>query len=149
MFDQKINQAIELKNSGNAYFKQKNYVEAIREYSGALKVMDPSYFYGATQAEMQKMAELSATLMCNMGFCYFNSHDMHRADLFFTEAIVINPKYIKALHKRALARFELKKYQEAFADIKEAFNLDKSNAEIHSAYSKILEKYNEETRKAK
>lgn len=27
-------------------------------------------------------------------------------------------------------------------DIKLAFNLDKSNAEVHTAYSKILEKFN-------
>jgi len=30
------------------------------------------------------MAELSGTLLCNMGFCYFNSHDMVRADLYFS-----------------------------------------------------------------
>jgi len=56
------------------------------------------------------MAELSANLLCNIGFCYFNSYDMSRADVFFSEAIMVNPKYTKALHKRALARFELQKY---------------------------------------
>lgn len=74
---------------------------------------------------------------------------MERADIFFTQAIAVNPKYVKALHKRALARFELKKYEEAFEDIKLAFSLDKSNAEIHGAYSKILEKYNQEKLKSK
>lgn len=63
---------------------------------------------------------------------------MERADLFLSEAIVINPKYTKALHKRALSRYELKKYEEALEDIKLAFSLDKSNQEIYSAYSKIL-----------
>jgi Tfp pilus assembly protein PilF len=63
---------------------------------------------------------------------------MVRADLYFTEAIVINPKYTKALHKRALTRFELKKYDTAMEDIKIAFNLQKANSEIHAAYSKIL-----------
>jgi tetratricopeptide (TPR) repeat protein len=51
---------------------------------------------------------------------------------------VINPKYAKALHKRALARYELGKYEEAFEDVKLAFNLDKSSTEIHASYSKIL-----------
>ena len=84
-----------------------------------------------------------------MGSCYFNSHDMVRAEFFYTEAIRINPNYIKALHKRALARYELEKIDGAFEDIKAAFALDRKNAEIHSAYSKILEKYNENTRKSK
>jgi hypothetical protein len=42
------------------------------------------------------------------------------------------------LHKRALARFELQKYDTAMEDIKIAFNIEKANTEIHAAYSKIL-----------
>jgi hypothetical protein len=42
------------------------------------------------------------------------------------------------LHKRALTRFELKKYDTAMEDIKIAFDLEKANSEIHAAYSKIL-----------
>lgn len=105
IFEERTNQAIELKNNGNAFFKQKNYVEAVKQYSNALKLLDPNYFYGATEAELIKMAELSSNLLCNLGYCYFNSHDMVRAEIFFGEAITINPKYIKALHKRALSRY--------------------------------------------
>jgi len=36
---------------------------------------------------------------------------MMRAELFLSEAIIINSKYTKALHKRALARYELGKYE--------------------------------------
>jgi len=35
------------------------------------------------------------------------------------------------------------------ADIKLAFNKDKSNVEIHKSYEKILEKYNEWAKKSK
>ena len=138
-----IESATELKNKGNAYFKEKKYVEAIAAYTGALRELNPEKFYGASQAECQKMAELSGNLLYNMGVCHFNSYDMVKAEVFLSEAIVINPKYIKALHKRALARYELRKYEQAFQDIKVAFSLDKSNDEIHRSYSKILEKYNE------
>ena len=56
---------------------------------------------------------------------------------------------MKAIHKRALARFELKKYDESFADIKLAFSLDKGNEEIYVSYKKILEKYNEWVKESK
>ena len=44
-----------------------------------------------------------------------------------TEAITINPNYSKALVKRALARYERGEYESSMADIKLAFELDKSN----------------------
>jgi Tfp pilus assembly protein PilF len=57
------------------------------------------------------MAELSSNLLYNVGVCYFNGYDMTRAEIFFNEAIIIKPSYTKALHKRAVARFEMGKVE--------------------------------------
>lgn len=92
---------------------------------------------------------MCGVLLCNIGYCYFNGHDLQRADIYLTEAIAINPKYIKALHKRAQVRFELGKYEESFQDIKQAFALDKTNQEIYKSYEKILVKYNESVKRSK
>lgn len=56
LFEERLNQSVEMKNEGNEFFKQKNYVEAIRKYSDALKQLEPNHFYGARQAECEKMA---------------------------------------------------------------------------------------------
>ena len=143
IFKSKLEKATNLKNEGNVFFKNKDYAQAINTYGSGLQVLSPNQFYGATKDELEKMAEISSILLNNMGTCYFNSYDWQRAEIFYSEAIVINPKYVKAIHKRALARFELKKYDESFADIKLAFSLDKGNQEIYESYKKILEKYNE------
>ena len=44
-----------------------------------------------------------------------------------TEAITINPHYSKAIYKRALSRYEKGDYEFAMTDIKQAFEMDKSN----------------------
>ena len=134
MFNQKLEKATNLKNEGNIYFKNKDYAQAIKAYTQGLQELSPNQFYGATREQCEKMGEISSILLFNMGSCYSNSYDYQRADIFYTEAIAINPKYTKALHKRALARYELKRYEEAFADVKLAFSHDKSNQEIYKAY---------------
>ena len=106
----KLEKATNLKNEGNVFFKNKEYAQAINTYGSGLQLLNPNQFYGANREELEKMAEISSILMNNMGTCYLNSYDWQRAEIFYTEAITINPKYVKAIHKRALARFELKKY---------------------------------------
>lgn len=61
----------------------------------------------------------------------------------YNEAITINPNYVKALFKRAVSRFNTNQYERAMEDIKQAYNLDKSNEDIRQNYEKIREKYNE------
>ena len=62
---------------------------------------------------------------------------------------MINGSYIKALHKRALTRYQMQRYQDAFNDIKLAFSLDKTNVDIHSSYEKILHQYNKSKQEEK
>jgi tetratricopeptide (TPR) repeat protein len=73
------------------------------------------------------MAEVSASLLYNIGMCFFNSSSWKQAEVYFNETIMINANHIKALHRRALARYHLQKYEEAMNDIKQAFNKDKRN----------------------
>ena len=61
----------------------------------------------------------------------------------YNETITINPNYVKALYKRAMCRFNTEQYEGAMQDIKQAYNLDKTNEDIRQNYEKIREKYNE------
>jgi tetratricopeptide (TPR) repeat protein len=72
-----------------------------------LRILDPKDFYGATQGEVQKMAELSASLLFNIGSCFYNLNNWKNAEIYYSETIMINPNHIKALYKRALCRYEL------------------------------------------
>ena len=94
------------------------------------------------------MAELSATLLNNIGACYYSAGDYKKGVIFFNEALMVKPTYIKALWKRALCQYELANYEEALDDIKKAYNLDKSK-EIYESYAIILKSYNEGIKKDK
>lgn len=50
--------------------------------------------------------------------------------MLYSEAITVNKHYVKAIYKRAMARLELNDYERAMTDIKEAYNLDKTNSDI-------------------
>lgn len=56
---------------------------AVQKYSEGLRALDPQMFNGASLDEHKKMAELSSILLFNIGSCYYNSHDMVRAEIYF------------------------------------------------------------------
>jgi hypothetical protein len=60
----------------------------------------------------------------------------------------VNPSYTKAIYKRALARHEQGEFETAMGDIKQAFALDKTNADIYHSYEKILLSYNEDRKRS-
>ena len=108
--ERNIERALELKNQGNQAFKGKDFNTAVYYYQEALKVLDPVLFYGATQVECLRMAEISSQLLNNLGTCYFSNQDWAKAEIYYTETITISPNYLKALWKRALARREMNKH---------------------------------------
>ncbi len=103
-FENKINQAAELKKEGNAFFKLGNYDEASKKYQSALQLLEPSSFYGATESECHKLAEVSSNLLFNVGTCCFNQQKWKDAEVLYSEALTINPFYVKALFKRAMSK---------------------------------------------
>lgn len=123
-----MNKAAELKVEGNGFFKEHDFDQARNKYQEALKLLEPSTFYGATETECHRLAELSANLLFNVGTCCYNQGKWNDAELIYNQAITVNPYYVKALFKRAMTRYELQEYEGAMNDIKEAYNLDKSNA---------------------
>lgn len=60
----------------------------------------------ANIAECQKIYELSANLLFNIGQCFFYQQQWRQAVLMYNEALTINPQYGKALYRRALAQYE-------------------------------------------
>lgn len=61
----------------------------------------------------------------------------------YNEALTVNPNYVKAYYKRAMAQFEQMNYEESMTDIKKAYGLDPNNSDIRDGYEKIRVKYND------
>ena len=53
-------------------------------YSEGLRILDPKEFYGATKAECEKMVEVSASLLFNIGSCFYKMNVWKSAEVYFS-----------------------------------------------------------------
>lgn len=77
---------------------KKKYTEAIEKYSEAIELVPTSVYY------------------CNRAACYSNLKEFQKAISDCEEAIKLDPKYIKAFHRKALAYEYLEQYRAALND---------------------------------
>ena len=113
-----------LKDRGNQLFKEKKYEEAASEYSEALSADCPE--------------DLRATLLFNRATCWFYLGDYEDCANDCSESLKLNPQYVKALYRRALAREQLGQLQEAVADFDALFALDSALRAEHLSHYKNL-----------
>jgi len=90
--------AAEEKEAGNVFFKEGNWVEAMRKYSEAIK-RDPTN------------PETSHIYYSNRGNCYIRMNEMNLAVDDFDKCIGLNPKYVKAYLNKAHIKFAQKEFQ--------------------------------------
>ena len=95
------------------------------------------------------MAILTSSLLFNVGTCCFNQQKWKDAELLYSETLTISPKYVKAIFKRGMARYELGDYEKAMEDIKKSLDFDQSNESIREGYEKVRVKYNEYMKECK
>lgn len=62
---------------------------------------------------------------------------MYSAEADCSSAIQLDETYVKAYHRRATARMELKQYKEAKKDIEKILTLEPSNKEAKALLSQI------------
>lgn len=100
-----LEQATAFKNEGNVCFKKGKYDEAINHYDKAIdacpleNVMDLSTFYQNRAAAYEQLKKWSAV----------------RNDC--SKALELNPRYVKALHRRARANEGLAEFMSSLEDI--------------------------------
>lgn len=106
--------AVAKKNEGNAYFKAKQYQEAIKCYTEGVKE-DPSYH----------------VLYSNRSQAYFNLGQYVEAAEDGQLCMNANPKFVKGYHRRANALLQMNKIQECFETLETAYkNVGRGNADL-------------------
>ena len=83
------------KNEGNQLYSQRKFLEAIEKYSEAIELSPTAVYF------------------CNRAACYSNLKEFQNAIQDCEEAIKLDPKYIKAFHRKALAYENLEDYRSA------------------------------------
>ncbi|XP_066585743.1 RNA polymerase II-associated protein 3 [Prorops nasuta] len=112
--------AIEHKEKGNQFVKQENWAEAIACYTEAVKAFP-----------------YDAVFYANRALCQLKLNKFYFAETDCTRALQIDESYIKAYHRRAIARMETKQYKEATEDIAKLLELEPSNKQANLLLTEI------------
>lgn len=96
---EQVKQRLELKELGNAAFKQKKYKDALRCYRQALEFAAPG--------EMEDK-ELETTLYSNSAECYIRLREPEQAIVMAKNALAVNPDHAKSLNRLQRASAKLK-----------------------------------------
>ncbi|XP_012273418.1 RNA polymerase II-associated protein 3 [Orussus abietinus] len=115
--------AMKHKQIGNIFVKQQQWNEAHQCYTKALK------FYPH-----------EAVFYANRALCHLKMNTLHSAEEDCTAAIHLDETYVKAYHRRATARIELGKFEEAKYDVEKILSLEPNNKEAKSMLSTIAKK---------
>ncbi|EZA57864.1 hypothetical protein DMN91_003368 [Ooceraea biroi] len=108
------------KQQGNVFVKQKEWDKAIASYSEAIKIFP-----------------YDAIFYANRALCHLKRDNLYSAEADCSSAIQLDDSYVKAYHRRATARMELKQYKEAKQDIEKILVLEPSNKEAQTLLGQI------------
>ncbi|CAF3787883.1 unnamed protein product [Rotaria socialis] len=111
------------KDCGNYHFKQKQYTEAIESYTKAIECNPICPIYFANRAQCQLFEQ-------RYGAC--------EADC--TLAIQLDENYLKAYYRRALARVEMEKFDQAREDLQYILAREPSNADAKTKLAEVNKK---------
>ncbi|XP_013862845.1 tetratricopeptide repeat protein 4 [Austrofundulus limnaeus] len=132
-------QAKSLKNEGNAYFKEKNYKQAVVSYTAALKKKCGDL-------------ELNAVLLTNRAASHFYLGNMRSALNDAAAAKKLKPDHLKALIRGAQCSIELRNFAEAVQWCDEGLKIhptDEKLRELRAAADKHKRAAERDSRKAR
>ncbi|KAM3178350.1 hypothetical protein ACTXT7_002743 [Hymenolepis weldensis] len=129
--------AIELKEEGNAKFKEGHYAESRTLYTDALNMCP------------LKFAEERAKMFSNRALCQSHLGYPETALADCDEAIKLIPNYIRCLLRRADLRENAERLTEALEDYQQVLKLDPSNAKARASCAILPEKITAQQEKMK
>ena len=104
--------ALDLKNEGNNLYKSEDYQGAKDVYSRAILLC------------RKQLNDLRSILHANRAACHFSEAEYQKTEDDCSIAIELNPKYLKAILRRAQVREKLDKLSPALEDYKTVLELD-------------------------
>ncbi|RLN68736.1 hypothetical protein BBP00_00000789 [Phytophthora kernoviae] len=109
------------KEEGNELFRDGNHKHAAARYVKALS--HTSKFFDLNEADQAEVNVIKLSLYLNLAQCYLKMENYTRAVANCQEALVLDPKSVKALYRRAVAYEKENKLDLAADDIKQALDL--------------------------
>ncbi|OAD61216.1 Peptidyl-prolyl cis-trans isomerase D, partial [Eufriesea mexicana] len=127
-----------IKDSGNYYFLQKNYVDAERKYKKALryykwmiKTMD------APDSSSELIMNTKVTILLNFAAVKLKEKEYREVLKLCSEVLELNKNNSKALFRRSQAYMGLNEYDLGLADLKHALLVSPNNKDILLEIDKV------------
>jgi heat shock 70kDa protein 4 len=137
----RIRMAKKNKDEANELFKGKNYVPATKRYIKALRHCEKCF--DMNPGEKDEVSKLTLSIRLNLAMSWLKLEKYERAIENATKALELDAKSAKALYRRACCYEKLKKWDEAFRDVKKVLKIkpeDKSSLKLQSRIMKVLAK---------
>ncbi|KAG5314107.1 RPAP3 protein, partial [Acromyrmex insinuator] len=122
--EKNYSKAIEYKQQGNDFVKQKKWDKAIASYSEAIKLFP-----------------YDAIFYANRALCYLKQDNLYSAEADCSSAIQLDETYVKAYHRRVTARLGLKQFDAALEDVKKITELEPCNKETEVLLNQIKKQF--------
>ncbi|XP_026190725.1 sperm-associated antigen 1A [Cyclospora cayetanensis] len=130
--EEKLAMAISLKDAGNALFKEGQYEQALQKYKEGGKRVK-----GSSSSEA---IAVSVQLSSNSCMCCLKLEKWQEAVEAANGVLQKEPKNLKALYRRALAKSNLGSLSSARDDLMAVLAVDKANADARKELHKLREK---------
>lgn len=118
--EQRKQQAVEQKDTGNAYFKEGKYEAAVECYSRGMEADGTN-----------------ALLPANRAMAYIKLHRFSEAEQDCSAALALDASYAKAFARRATARAALGRTRDAKEDFEQVLKLEPGNKQATSEIEKL------------
>lgn len=130
--EEKMAMAISLKDAGNKLFKEGNFSGALEKYKEGEKHLKKATGSEATAVSVQ--------LSSNSCMCCLKLERWQQAIDAANRVLTTEPKNLKALYRRAIARSNLGYLSQAKEDLMAVIAVDSTNAEARKELAKLKEK---------
>ena len=107
VYEKNLSKALEAKEEGNNYFRNKEYDDALEAYSKAITFCP----------EDEENKENLATFYGNRSAAYFAVEEFELVVEDCTAALALKADYVKVIARRMLANEKLEKYEEALTGL--------------------------------
>ncbi|CAN6282877.1 unnamed protein product [Urochloa humidicola] len=147
-FQEIMDEADKIKNTGNRLFKEGKYELAKAKYEKVLR--EYNHVHPHDDEEGKIFANSRSSLQLNVAFCYQKIGEYRKSIETCNKVLDANPVHVKALYRRGTSYMLLGEFDDARNDFKKMITVDKSSeAEATAALVKLKQKEQEAEKKAR
>ncbi|KAJ8015431.1 hypothetical protein DPEC_G00026040 [Dallia pectoralis] len=147
--DKVLSVAEDIKNVGNTFFKNQDWLSAIKKYSKALRYLAVGGEEKEIDKAQAKLEPIAVSCILNTAACKLKLQLWQEAMDSCNEALELNERNTKALFRRAQAWQGLKEYSKAMSDLKKAQEIAPEDKAIGNEMKRVQMKVKEEKEKEK